>query len=349
MNKLYLFILLLISSIGYAQQNLIPNGGFETYFRGKPVSWFFGQHLFFERSPDAHSGRYAAKVWGNDASFYVINQDYTTNVVAVEPNSEYNFSFWYKGTLEKPNLLVTVSWYKDDVLIKRDYMENDKVLVHSDWRKKEILIKSPLGVNKMGVAFRVYAGGGYALIDDVSMVFSKKGEENLPIPTNFRTKSYQREIELFWDKEADEQIQWEVVLNDGAPKRTTKNSFIFDNLSIDTPYRVKVRSVKGSQVSEYTDVLETRTNELIYPVESIERVPHLRTLDEDAFCPQTIDLYYLDLADNTAHIRYFIEGVEIQPQSNKLTFPKKGEQKLKIIIDEGGNKQWEIDYKVTVK
>lgn len=348
MNRQYLFLLLLLCGLLSAQQNLIPNGGFERYQGRTPRNWSFDSYLAFERSSDSHSGKYAAKVWGNDGTFHIINNSNNPDAIEVEGNTEYKFSFWHKGTLRAPNILVVISWYKDDKLVKREYMDNEKVTSTMEWQQKEMTIKSPIGINKAGVLFRIYRGGGYALIDDVSMVFSKKGEDKLPTPTEFKATAFQREIELSWDKEADEEISWEVSVNGGAPQKTTTNKYIIDKLELNKQYTVNVRAIKGEATSDYATLYPT-TKKLNHEVESLDRIPHLRTLGEEADCPQDINLYYTDLANIEAQIKYYIDGKEVQPNNGMLHFPKTGKQRLKVLIDEGGDKQWEIDYKVDVK
>lgn len=359
MKKIFLVILLQLSFVLSAQQNIIPNGGFETYRGGRFTGWLLADSFYFERSTDAHSGRYSLKVWANGTSFTAVKANTNQpNVAEVEAGAEYDFSYWYKGDTQNSstgnrdkNVVVNIFWYKDDERVKTESFTNDMVEPSPTiWQEKKLKLNAPLGVNRVGVSFRIQRGAGYILIDDISMVFKKSGSvDTLPTPTKFVQTAYQREIELAWDKEADPEIQWEVVLNDNAPIKVATNSYIIEGLEPNSSHRIKIRAVKGNLTSEYTQELRTNTQRLGYNKEDLNRVPYLRTINNDMRCPQILHLYYTDLADKNAKIRYFIDGTETALINGKLHFPKKGKQKLKVIIEESETLQWETDYEVDVQ
>lgn len=357
MKRYIIFILLLIGKLAFAQKNLIPNGSFETYSRGRVLNWRFSQYLNFEKTTDAKDGKYAAKFWANGGSINLIDKDYNYNVISIEENTEYKFSFWYKGeifmrnSLFSPmkNITTIITWFKDEERIKSEFRDNDNVIATSQWQKKEIILQVPPGANKMGISFNIKIGDGYGILDDVSLVFSKKIAPPLPAPTNFVATPHQREIELSWDREADESIAWEIVVDDRQPVRTTHNRYTVEDLQINKSYLVKVRAVRGEAKSEFTKELKINTENFNRTKESIERVPHLRTLGNSAQIPKTIRLYYNDLINKDAVIKYFIDGIEFFPQNRELTFPKLGQQKLNVSIDEGENYQWELEYDVNVR
>lgn len=350
MKRQYTFLFFLISLWMVAQENIIPNGGFEQYSAGRPVGWYFGSYLGFSRDRDAHSGRYSAKVWANGDSF-ITSKGGEYNVADVQENSEYQISYWHKGNIPKENVVVSVYWYKDDQRIKTEVLENEQVLTsETEWKKKEITVNSPIGVNKVGLEFRLKLQEGYILIDDISMVFVKKNDNvKLPMPTGITTKSHQREIEFFWDKEADDTIEWEVQVNNETPHRTKNNAFVVEQLELRTSYSLKVRAVKGEQYSDFTPAISVSTVGMNHSEDSVERVPHLRTLGTDGETPQSLRLYYYDLATPNTIIRYFVDETEIKPTDGVLTFSKKGKQKLKLIIEETPERQWEIEYDIEVK
>ena len=75
------------------------------------------------------------------------------------------------------------------------------------------------------------------------------------------------------------------------------------------------------------------------------RIPYLYTIREDGACPQTLRLYYNDLANPDALITYKIDGVSVTPEGSVLTFPSKGRHILQIEIEEAPERKWEIEYK----
>ena len=78
------------------------------------------------------------------------------------------------------------------------------------------------------------------------------------------------------------------------------------------------------------------------------RIPYLYTIREDGACPQTLRLYYNDLANPDALITYKIDGVSVTPEGSVLTFPSKGRHILQIEIEEAPERKWEIEYKLNV-
>lgn len=356
MKKYIAFIFLLTAGFLLAQQNLVPNGGFEKYSQGKPQNWRFSQYLNYDRSSDAKSGKYSAKFWANGGSINLFVDDYRFNAIPVEENSEYKFSFWYKGkivlknkNIPMKNIATIITWFRDNTEIKKEFLDDEKVITTKQWQQKEITLKVPPGANKMGISFSIEEADSYGFIDDVSLIFSKKIAASLPKPSNFVATSYQREIELSWDKEADSSIGWEVVIDNKQPIKTNSNSFIIEDLQLEKKYSVKVRATKGSDKSEFTQELNVTTKNLNRSKESSERVPHLRTLGNDAQIPKSIRLYYNDLSNPNATIKYFVDGTEIFPQNKIFTFPKEGKQKLSISIDEGDSYQWDLEYNINVR
>ncbi|MGI9527310.1 MAG: carbohydrate binding domain-containing protein [Weeksellaceae bacterium] len=355
MRKLLLIIIVFPFSM-LAQQNLIPNGGFEDYAGDRPLNWTFSRFLNFEKSRDSHEGNYAAKFYPNGGSIYSVTQNYNYNAITVKPNSAYKFSFWYKGEVldsygaSQKNILVSITWYKDNKRIKRDYFDGQEVLLTNLWQQKELIATVPIGVNKAGISFIItQSNSGHILLDDVSMIFQKKLEAVAPVPSNVNAVAHQREIELTWNNEADPDIVWEVVVNDGEPKISAINRFTIDDLKMKNNYRVKLRSKLGNEYSDYTNEINVTTNGLEYAVNDVERVPRLRTLGLDANVSSPIFLYFIDLAKEKAKIDYYIDGNLVTPKGKTLTFPKKGKQKLKVVIEESPSMKWELEYNITIK
>lgn len=353
--KKYLLLCLAFVSMLSAQTNLISNGGFEIYKRDKPINWHFSDYLYYEKTTDAHSGNYAIKMWANGGYLSIIDNSYNRNVIPVETNTEYELSYWYKGNITKSDgtpmkyLPLTITWFKGKDQIKKEYLKDHRITATENWQQKKITLKTPPGVDRMGITFMVeLANTGYIILDDVSMIFTKKSSEDLPVPTSFSARPYQREIDFSWDKEADAEIQWELIFNNQPPLRLTTPYYTFDNLEPNQAYKAKLRAVKGTEASKYIE-LNVSTREMNYRIDSPERVPHLRTLGEDGTASRILPLYFNDLADTNARITYFIEGQEVSTKDNRLYFPKTGKQKLKVNIEESPDRQWELEYNVNIR
>lgn len=349
MRKLLLLIILLPFAL--FAQNIIPNGGFEQYTNNRPLNWTFSRFLNYERTVDSHTGSYAAMFYANGGSINLVSanfQDY--NILDVRSNSEYTFSYWYKGTGSRRNITVSITWYKDNERIKRDYYDGEEVFLSQQWNKKELTVTAPVGVNKAGVSFSITEDNGAQIfIDDIEMVFKQKLVDVVPVPSGINAVPFQREIELNWSREADSDIEWEVVVDDNAPQIATKNSFTIEDLELGKTYKVKLRAKNGNTYSDYSEEMNITTRNLEYSVESLERIPRLRTLGIDGDPTKTIKLYFTDLAKKDAEINYYVDGVKINPNGNTLTFPKLGRQKLTLEIKESEDLQWEIDYNVNVR
>lgn len=346
--KYRIFILfVMVGLVAQAQSNLVPNGGFEKGTSSKPDHWYFPNGFAYERSSDAHSGNYSAKIYANAGTFFLHNAS-KSNIIEVEANAQYTLSYWYKGNVPNRNMELYVSWYDGDTQIKRESL--GRVSFASQWQKQEVVVTAPVGINKMGIAFYVSQSSGFIQIDDVSVVYHSSGTAGgVSAPTGISSKEYQREIEVKWDKEADKTLQWEVWVDNQSVGKTQTNQFLVTDLEPGKRYKIKVRTLKGADTSDFSKELDVITNYMSRNQNDTERVPHLRTLNIDGEVPQSIELYYNDLANKNAKIRYFINKKEVFPTNRLLTFPKKGKQKLTLIIEETPNEKWELDYYLNVK
>lgn len=367
MMRKYLFWLSLLTfSVANAQENLIPNGGFEDReISGgvwkRPINWSIGE-MIYQRSTDKHTGTYAAQIYSQTSTdvgtLRTSKEGHAGGgAIAVESDARYKLTYWYKGTLSNPNVLVSAQWYNSATAtsaFQTQRFDSDVIKTTSSWQKKEITLDVPSGATHLSIGFALYRdNGGYALIDDVSLEYMEIDPSlPAPVPSGLEIQQYQREIELKWNK-SDRHTSWEVVVNGGTPIKVTTNSYIIEKLAPNTSYNIKIRAVKGTKYSEYTK--ESRITTLYGKAENdLTRVPHLRTLLGreinilDRY-PQTIGLYYNDLYNPNAKCTYYIDGVQIMPSGSTLTFPKKGKQVLKVIVEEASDKIWELEYKVDIK
>ncbi len=171
----------------------------------------------------------------------------------------------------------------------------------------------------------------------------------LEAPHDLRVTAHQGELEVSWAKPQDiEGVTWEVVLNEGPGVLVSTTSYICTKLCPGTVYRIKVRALRGSEQSPYTE-RQVSTARMKQPEHSEDRIPYLRTLLPDGTSPgRFLDLYYNELANPEAAITYRIDGRPVVPVNNRLEFPaftgfSKNFQ-LEIRIDEGGGREWEILY-----
>lgn len=348
---LIIFSFSLLTLFVEAQQNLITNGGFENGTSG----WSLEFATWAKRVTDAKNGRYALEVYGG-SRFSAKTAESNFNPIAVEENTEYTFSYWHKGEFKNygkdvENIFIEFTWYKGDKKIKTETMNKHTTTSAKDkWQKKEFKVSVPSGIDRAGLTIRIDRNDiSKVKIDDISMVFSQKLEEKISAPTNFKYNNFQREVELFWDKENIEGLQWEVVVDNQNPILVKENQYIITQLKPQSNHSAKVRAIKNGEKSDYTSILYFSTNDFKNSKDDINRIPHLRTIANDKSSSKNLRLFYNDLYDLNAKITYFIDGVETQPQGDTLVFPKLGRQSLKVLIQESEDLQWELTYDITVK
>ncbi|MDO5104717.1 fibronectin type III domain-containing protein [Capnocytophaga sp.] len=333
-----------------AQTNLVENGDFEQVESNRFTAWNFDRFLNVEiATDDVKSGRYAAKVYATGASFRTSKAgDFAT--IQVQEGARYTFSYWSKSEGRNNSCDAFITWYDQNnrLLSVRTNLERSEK--NNTWQPATYEITAPTGAFKASIGFFIpVASSGALLFDDISFVLKDLGDAgNLTPPYDIQSDAFQREIELSWGKSANA-TAWDIVINDKDPIRTEKNSLVIENLQPQTAYEVKVRAVKGNLTSQYSPAKRITTTSMAYQTEDIERIPHLRTINRNGNCPQTISLYYNDLIPENTQIVYFIDGKTVNPDKNTLTFPKKGKQTLKIYIKETESREWELQYKLNIQ
>lgn len=353
-NILWLFLFLWTPSMLKAQlcnDNIVPNGGFEEFTSmGKPVGWYITTVLFPDKTEDKRpgsTGRYALKVYANGGTIKLVENG-EDNVLNVKEGNSYILSFWHKSSNAGNKIQVSFSWYQD--LTWKGRKRYDEVATATDWKKEEILVHVPGGgINKAGLMFRIYSGQGDIVLDDVCMIEAENQGGSLPIPKNFEGKAYQREIELTWDKAAEPDMEWEVFVDAERVAKVNTDFYTLENLDPGNNYKVKIRSVKGQEYSDYTEEINFKTRSLEKAVDSDERIPYLRTIRNDGVCTKELKLYYLDLAEKEAKISYKIDGVPVIPKNGMLKFSKEGRSILEIKIEETPERIWNITYRLAVQ
>ncbi len=350
MKKLLTLFMLLMSFAANAQEepeNLIYNGGFEktrTHLgQIKFEGWSFHRDLVLEKV-QGYKGKNSAKIHTNQAYFNASKYG-KYNIIKVEGNAKYSLKFWFKGETGDERIEPVITWYENKhKLGEGEHLE--AATPTTDWSEKSYSFTSPEAANRAGLAFIVHDDGQSIIIDEVSMI--KTGQSiSVGKPTGVAMQAFQRELEIYWHKGKPE-TKWEVVM-DGISTIVETNRYVATKLEPSTNHKIKIRAVVGDDKSEFTDEQVISTQAFTKGKDDSFRVPHLRTLTQDGTPPQVINLFYNDLYNTNAEIKYFIDGQEIQVEDDKLHFPKKGKQVLKTIITEAEGYQWEIEYKLNVK
>ena len=382
MKQLHILALALaFAQAGTAQthEELVIDGGFEVYVKPqngnegsgeggtapsfdpylKPQYWYFNSSLSRERTKTAHSGNYAIRVFPNGGSFIARDKDFNTHYIKVQPGAEYELSYWYQGTVTKPNILVYIDWYKGEQLIKKEERKAQKDMAKDftgTWKKKTLTFKAPAGVESAALGFYILSvyedadAGRHILIDDISMVKTKEGVvPNKPEPpANLHATPQQREIELSWNAVAETDVTYEITINGKAAATTKATKHVVTGLEPGKSYAFSVKTIKGSVVSDASATVSQTTMPLNFGVDEEDRIPYLYMVREQGTAPRTLPLYYHDLANPDAKMLYWIDGQPVTPTSGAITFSSKGEHTLRIEIEETPTRKWEIEYKLNV-
>lgn len=166
--------------------------------------------------------------------------------------------------------------------------------------------------------------------------------QGIDAPRRVRVQAYQHELELTWATDAN--TQWEVVLDDEAPRLVTTPHYTFTGLVQNTQHTLKVRALREGIASPYTTLTATTQN-LEKAVDDESRIPYLRTVRIDGMTPKRLPLYFNELANVNAAITYTYNGVPQHPIDNHLDLSSSDARgKLEVSIDEGNGKTWRIVY-----
>ena len=164
-QRLYSLLVLILCGFSlqtFAQlgQNILPNGGFESYRTApidvsstraattaevsendnenpddgseeenppadfdpylKPQFWYINASLFPKRTKDAHSGDYAMTFYPNGGSFYTRDAEFYPYHLRVKGGATYRLTYWYKGQHAKNNVISTIDWLQGSRQLKKD-------------------------------------------------------------------------------------------------------------------------------------------------------------------------------------------------------------------------------------
>ncbi len=164
-QRLYSLLVLILCGFSlqtFAQlgQNILPNGGFESYRTApidvastraattaevsendnenpddgseeenppadfdpylKPQFWYINASLSPKRTKDAHSGEYAMTFYPNGGSFFSRDAEFNPYHLRVKGGATYRLTYWYKGQHAKNNVIATIDWLQGSRQLKKD-------------------------------------------------------------------------------------------------------------------------------------------------------------------------------------------------------------------------------------
>lgn len=383
-----------LSATAHAQvgRNVLPNGGFEAFGAtpstapaelfeqgadetaaspqpgddsadenptAKPQFWYVNATLNATRTTDAHSGRYALKVYPNGASLFSRDSEFYPEHLHVKGGATYTLSYWYKGENAKPNVEATLTWMKGAQRISQDVRNTAKDLasnISATWQKKTITFVAPPQATRAGLSLFVrydndaQAVRGHILIDDVRLVMiaDAPSDNALQPPTQLRAQSQQREVHLSWWPVQQADARYEVRVNGEVKATVHVPNYVVEDLMPDTRYNISVTTLLGDERSVESAQVSATTQRLERAIDDENRIPQLYTLRDDGTCPRVLRLYWRDLADPNAAITYEIDGEVAQPDGKFLIFPTKGEHTLRIRVEESGERLWTLEYFLVV-
>lgn len=357
-NKI-LIILFALTGLVYssqmsAQENVVPYGGFEEFIQAglseKPKGWVVSRTLSGMKKEDRRpggSGSYVLHVYTNGGSFSTSDANVPGNV-PVEGGKAYRLTFWHKGNKKNIDIKVRFTWYKDEHY--RGVSPEALAKTLDGWAQEELYFRVPADTNKGELMFTIdWNDGGEISFDDVEM-FLHEGAipEPLGPPANIKAKTYQREIELTWDRPSDPKITWEVSVNGQIYKDIKTNAFIVDQRDPNRNYVVQIRSVLGEKRSDFSPKVYYKTKPFEKALDSPERTPYIRTIEADGRCQRRIRPYFNDLGSRKAVITYAINGTPAELQEGYLTFPGEGNHRLTVTIDEGNGNKFKLTYRLSI-
>ena len=338
-------------------ENDKPSRDFDPY--AKPLYWYINPSLYSTRVTDAHSGKFALKLYPNGGSFFTRDKEFNIYHLKVEAGAEYRLTYWYKGQKMAPNVIVTVDWLRGGTRLKKDARENKAdyaTNISAQWQQKVLTFTAPAGADHAGVGFylnydsEANEKGGFIVIDDIEMVQTSAGntDNRLAPPENLKAKTQQRELELSWLPTAEPEVSYEVKVNGKVTGTTTGTNFVVTQLAPGTSYNIEVVTLKNNTRSAKAATLSTATEALTHAVNDENRIPYLYKVRENGTCPRALPLFWKELADANAKITYWVDDQQQEPTDGRLLFTKSGEHFLHILVVESDGRDWELDYQLNV-
>ncbi len=342
-------------------KNLIENPSFEKLRSNnkKAENWILSQDLAIKLSSiNPHKGRWCLGFYANSGTissvrFDPIAYDNIWEYIKVKEGENYRLTYWLRANKEQNNIYPSFTWVTESGAKDFTRMVDKIAHIGKDWTQVVLDFIVPAGAERLGLNFRVnkVKDGGYIYMDDVALVKTSEGSGQVeyPAPKDLAVKSYQRELEVKWNRGLVEGMSWDIRLNGGETITVNKPFYTFTGLEPNTQYKVEVRCHKDNAYSEFTEPNFISTKNYTAERDDLARLPYIRTIDEFGICSQTIKLYFHNLYNVNAKITYLFDGEELKPLGKTLTFPKKGKHRLQLRIEEDKEHSWVLDYKLTIQ
>ncbi len=342
-------------------KNLIENPSFEKLRSNnkKAKNWIISQALAIRpSSSNPHEGEWCMGFYANSGNissvrFDPVAYDNVWEYIKVKEGETYRLTYWLRADKAQYNVYPSLAWVTEAGAKDFTRLKDKITYIDQNWGQVVVDFTVPAGAEHLGLNFRVnkVSDGGYIYIDDVALVKTSEGSGQItyPAPKDLIVKSFQRELEVKWNKGLVEGMSWDSKLNGGKTITIDKPFYTFTDLEPNTQYKVEVRCHKGNTFSEFAEPKFISTKNYTLAQDDVVRIPYIRTINEFGACPQTIQLYFVNLYKVDAKITYLFDGQELKPQGKTLTFPKKGRHRLEVLIEEDEAHSWHLDYKLIIQ
>lgn len=342
--------------------NLILNGGFEEWRTAgiyeKPMYWFSEGNI--ENSNQAHGGSHAVKLVAIPHTLSISDRAYNYYYMNIEGGATYRLTYWYKGTLQRPNCVSTVIWGKEKRKVKTDAKKASKDMVTdaspTEWKQKTIDFVAPQGVDCAGFCFEMKEENSdaynYLLIDDVvfKKIKSSTITEDVPMPYDVKVSAQQHEIFMSWHPVQGSGIKYNILLNGKQVSTISTTDYILQKMQPSTPYEIGVQTIMPDGKKSKVAKKNITTKSIITGREDENRIPYIYQIKNYGDCPRNIELFFNDLYDVNAQIKYTLDGIPFVPVDGyKLVFNKTGKHILVVDIIESDGKAWTLEYNLNVK
>jgi hypothetical protein len=117
-----------------------------------------------------------------------------------------------------------------------------------------------------------------------------------------------------------------------------------------TPYEIGVQTIMPDGKKSKVAKKNITTESIIPGREDENRIPYIYQIKNYGDCPRNIELFFNDLYDVNAQIKYTLDGIPFVPVDGyKLVFNKTGKHILVVDIIESDGKAWTLEYNLNVK
>ena len=226
----------------------------------------------------------------------------------------------------------------------------------TEWKQKTIDFVAPQGVDCAGFCFEMKEesidANNYLLIDDVAFEKIKNGTvtNDVPMPYDVMVSAQQREIFISWHPVQGSGVKYKVLLNGKRVSTISNTDYVLQKLQPNTTYEIGVQTIMANGKKSKVAKKNITTELMMTSREDENRIPYIYQIKDYGDCPRSIDLFFNDLYDVNAQIKYTLDGIPVAPVDGyKLVFNKTGKHILVVDIIESDGKAWTLEYNLNVK